>query len=127
MPLVGTGQLAALALAGLQAAAPAAPCGCGQFAADGGPGLPAPAVLSPEARMLRDFVLFSHRRIGADLIRQQGPYLDTLSAYFPTCPDEKIKLAWLRQTLAATSDTGQFAERLARQVEQVRACPATPI
>lgn len=122
MPLFGTSQLAALAVAGLQAAAPAAPCGCAQFALDADTVLPAPAVLSPGGRSLRDFVLFAHRRIGADLIRQQGPYLHTLSGHFPSCPDEARKLAWLRRTLAATSDTSAFAGRIVQQYERARAC-----
>ncbi|QNA98679.1 hypothetical protein [Massilia sp. Se16.2.3] len=72
---------------------------------------------------MRDFVLFAHRRIGADLIRQQGPHLDTVSTYLSSCPDETLKRAWLRRALAATSDTSQFAERIAHAYEQARACP----
>jgi hypothetical protein len=122
MPLVGTGQLAALAFAGVQAATPAAPCACEQFERDARGAISDGAVLSADARTLRDFVLFSHRRIGADLIRKHGPYLDTLSAFFPHCPDEAVKLAWLRQLLAGASDTQLFAERIAQQYETVRAC-----
>ncbi|QNA87775.1 hypothetical protein G4G28_03550 [Massilia sp. Dwa41.01b] len=123
MSLFGASQLAALALAGLQATAMAAPCGCAPFAPDAEQSVPAPAAPSPEARTLRDFVLFAHRRIGADLIRQQGPYLDTVSTYLSSCPDETLKRAWLRRALAATSDTSQFAERIAHAYEQARACP----
>ena len=120
-------QLAALALIGLQAAAPAPPCACAQFALGAGYAVPDQAVLSDEARALRDFALFSHRRIGADLIRRQGPYLQTLAAHYPHCADEALKLAWLRQVLASTSDTRVFAERLAQQYETGRRCtPPAP-
>lgn len=124
----GMSTLAALALAGLQAGAPAPACGCAQFAPDAGQ--PAPAqteqALSAEGRILRDFVLFSHRRIGADLIRKQGPYLHTLAAYFPHCADDALKLAWLRQTLASASDTRLLAERLAQRYDSGRPCPVAP-
>lgn len=122
MPLVGTVQLAALALMAAQAAAPPAPCGCDRFDRDTGRAKSDGAVLSDNARTLRDFVLFSHRRIGADLIRKHGPYLDTLAAFFPRCSDE-VKLAWLRQILASTSDTRLLAERIAQQYDIVRECP----
>lgn len=122
MPLVGAGQFAAFALVGLQASTPASPCGCAQFAPDAGSTVTQQAAPSSKARMLRDFVLFSHRRIGADLIRRHGPYVQSLSAFFPTCPDDAVKLAWFRQMLARTSDTGLFAERLAQQVDSSRAC-----
>ncbi|MDM5179263.1 hypothetical protein PO883_18890 [Massilia sp. DJPM01] len=114
--------LAALALTGLQTGASAPSCGCAQFAADAGPAASSPALLSADARVLRDFALFSHRRIGADLIRKQGPYLQTLAAYFPHCADGALKLAWLRQTLASASDTRLFAERLAQQYDSGRTC-----
>jgi hypothetical protein len=127
---VGGKQLAALALLGLQAVAMAAspaPCGCTQFALGAAAGqtikaTPAPAALSEGGRALRDFVLFSHRRIGADLIRSEGPYLSTLSASFPHCTDAAVKLAWLRETFAATSETPIFADRVARQFDNSRAC-----
>lgn len=114
--------LAALALAALQATSQAAPCGCAQFAGDAPPAVPGQALLSPGARSVRDFVLFSHRRIGADLIRKHGPYLSTLSASFPHCPDDAVKLAWLRQAFASTSDTPLFAERIAHQYDSASAC-----
>lgn len=129
--LLGMRRLAALALIGLPAGvlaasttAPAVPCGCAQFAqhAISAPVGVAPGVLSAQARALRDFVLFSHRRIGADLIRQHGPYLHSLSAAFPHCADEAIKRRWLRELLASTSDTLVFAERLAKQYDSGGAC-----
>ena len=121
MPLFSSGQLAALALSGLQAAAPPAPCGCAQFRS----APPASeAALSAQARQVRDFVLFSHRRIGADLIARRGPYLDTLAAFFPSCADPSVKLAWFRQLLASTSDTGVFAESIARHNDASRDCPS---
>lgn len=129
MPLVGASQLAALAVAVLQAAAPATPaslCGCAQFArnaAGAGAETEAGATLSANARQLRDFVLFSHRRIGSDLVQQQGPWLDTLAGAFSHCADDQVKLAWFRQTLASTSDTRVFAERIAQQFDSSRACP----
>jgi hypothetical protein len=122
MPLVGTSKLAVLALMGLQAAAPAPHCGCEQFALNAGSAVLDRAVLSDGARTLRDFVLFSHRRIGADLIRKHGPYLDTLYTVFPQCTSDTVKLAWFRQALASTSDTRLFAERLAQQYDAVHAC-----
>jgi hypothetical protein len=138
MPLAGTRLLAALALAGLQATAAAAPCGCGQFALEVSAAAPEGVTgslsqaqpdhgaLSPNARRLRDFILFSHRRIGADLIRQRGPYLDTLAAFFPHCTNTTVKLAWLRHALAGTGDTSQFAAHIVHQAENGRACPAAP-
>lgn len=119
----GMRTLAALALIGLQAGALAAPCGCAGFAPDAATPPAAPAALSADALILRDFALFSHRRIGADLIREQGPYLHTLIAYYPHCADAALKLAWLRRTLADSSDTRLFAERLAQQYDSSRACP----
>ena len=135
MPVAGTRLLAALALLGWHIATPAAPCGCAQFTLDAGDlaadvattvpktaaGAPA---LSANARAVRDFVLFSHRRIGADLIRAEGPYLHTLSGLFPHCLDDARKLAWLRQLLASTSDTSVFAERIARHYDQAGVCEA---
>ncbi|MFB9245935.1 hypothetical protein IV454_12095 [Massilia antarctica] len=114
--------LAALALTGMQAGASAPACGCGQFALDAIPAASSQAVLSAEARVLRDFALFFHRRIGADLIRKQGPYLQTVAAYFPHCANDTVKLAWLRQTLASAGDTRLFAERLAQQYDAGRTC-----
>jgi hypothetical protein len=122
----GIGTLAALALAALQAGVPGPACGCAQFAPASAEPAAQQAALSPGALTLRDFVLFSHRRIGADLIRKQGPYLDTLSAYFPQCADDALKLAWLRRILADASDTRVFAERLAQQYDSSRACPVPP-
>jgi hypothetical protein len=127
MPMGGARQLAALALSALHALAAAAPdaaCGCAQFAPQAPQAAPDQGGRSAPARAVRDFVLFSHRRIGADLIRKQGPYLDTLSASFPHCADDALKLAWLRQSFAGTSDTRLFAERLAHQVDASRACAA---
>lgn len=106
-------------------AAPLAPCGCRQFELATAP-FKSEAVLSPQARSLRDFVLFSHRRIGADLIRKQGPYLGTLSSAFSFCSDESVKLAWLRKTFSASADTREFAERMAQQFDSSHACPANP-
>ena len=127
MPLVGASQLAALAVAVLQAATPttpAPPCGCAQFAPDAaGAETEAGAALSANARRLRDFVLFSHRRLGADLVQRQGPWLDTLAGAFPHCADDQVKLAWFRQALASTSDTRVFAERIAQQFDSSLACP----
>ncbi|HEX8611747.1 MAG TPA: hypothetical protein VF800_10720 [Telluria sp.] len=122
----GISTLAALALAALQTGTSAPACGCAQFAPDAGQPVREQAPLSAEGRILRDFVLFSHRRIGADLIRKQGPYLHTLAAYFPHCADDALKLAWLRQTLAGASDTRLFAERLAQQYDSARTCPVAP-
>lgn len=120
----GMSTLAALAMAALQAGAPA--CGCAQFAPDAAQPVPASAALSADAIILRDFALFSQRRIGADLIRKQGPYLHTLSSYFPHCADDALKLAWLRRTLADAADTRLFAERLAQHYDNGRACPVPP-
>jgi hypothetical protein len=122
MPLAGASQFAALALIGLQAAASAAPCGCDQFKRDPGSTVSDHAVLSAEARAIRDFVLFSHRRIGADLIQKHGPYLDTISAFFPHCSNDAVKFDWLRHLLASTSDTRLLAERVAQQYDTVREC-----
>ena len=123
MPLPITGQLAALALAGLQAASPPASCGCGQFRLSPDPVVASSPALSAQALVLRDFVLFSHRRVGADLIARRGPYLDTLAGFFPHCADASLKLAWFRQLLASTSDTRLFAERLAQHYDTGRSCP----
>lgn len=119
----GATHLAALALAVLHAGSAAASCGCAQFALDAGAAGSGQAVLSAGGRSMRDFVLFSHRRIGADLIRRHGPYLSTLTALFPHCPDDALKLAWLRQAFAGTSDTRLFAERIAQQYDSASACP----
>ena len=126
MPLFSAGQLAALALVGLQASVPATACGCAQFVPDAGNTATDHPALSDAARTLRDFVLFSHRRIGADLIGKQGPYLQSLSAFFPYCADEAVKLAWFRQMLVSTSDTSLFAERLAQQYDSGRECTVRP-
>jgi hypothetical protein len=110
-------HLAALILIGMQAAAPSVPYGCAQFAPGIYRALPEGAALSADARTIRDFALYSHRRIAEDLIQGRGPYLETLLAYFPQCEDRATKLAWLRQLLASTSDTRIFAERIANQYE----------
>lgn len=124
MLFISAGQLAALALSGLQAASLPAPCGCGQFRIAKDKAVAGEAALSAQARQVRDFVLFSHRRIGADLIARRGPYLDTLAGFFPHCADQSAKLAWFRQLLASTSDTPRFAERIAQQADASRACPS---
>lgn len=99
-------------------------CGCARFAlASTGPAT-APLVLTAQAIELRDFVLYTHRDIAADLIRRRGPYLATLSAFFPTCPDEPRKLAWFREQLALHPDTAHFAERISQQYLVTRNCPA---
>ncbi|MFP5391402.1 MAG: hypothetical protein ACLGI6_07645 [Gammaproteobacteria bacterium] len=110
-------MFAAFALAGLQATTAAPACPCTSVAAQSQPARPPDAVLSAQARTIRDFALFAHRRIVADLIRQRGPYLDTLIDYFPACPDRELKLAWLRRVVASTSDTREFAERIAQQAD----------
>lgn len=115
---------AILVLIGAQALAPAAPCGCAQFAgADPYAGNEA-AIVSDSGRAIRDFALYAHRRIAEDLIRQRGLYLDTLIDAFPYCQQRATKLAWFRQLLASTSDTRIFAERIAQQHESSRSCPS---
>lgn len=121
----GALRLAALAFAGLHATTQAAPpssCGCAQYLPGAANASGQHAALSPQARTLRDFALFSHRRIGADLINKKGPYLDTLTAALPHCGDGGLTLSWLRQVLAESGDTRLFAERIARQVDSSRAC-----
>jgi hypothetical protein len=108
----------------LQAAAPPPACGCAQFSLDAPSAPRESAALSADARSVRDFVLFSHRRIGADLIRGQGPYLQSLLSVFPHCTDEAIKLVWFRQMLASTNDTEALAMRIAHQFDASLACPA---
>jgi 3-oxoacyl-[acyl-carrier-protein] synthase III len=115
-------NLAVLTLVGLQAATPAAPCGCAQFAGNTQYAAHDGTALSAGARTIRDFTLHAHRRIAEDLIQRHGPYLETLVAYFPHCADREVKLAWLRQLLASTSDTRVFAERIANQYEASRVC-----
>lgn len=115
-------NLAVLALIGIQAATPGPQCGCTQFAPNTPSIVSKGAALSAGARTIRDFALYSHRRIAEDLIQKRGPYLDTLIAYFPNCQDREAKLTWLRQLLASTSDTRVFAERIANQYEISRVC-----
>ena len=64
---------------------------------------------------LRDFALFSHRRIADDLVRGEGVYLDTVLAQLSACGNRAGDIAWLRQLASDTSDTNQIAEHIARR------------
>jgi hypothetical protein len=89
---------------------------------------PATTPLNPAALKVRNFVLYSHRRIVDDLALRQGVYLDTVLDAFPSCPDRQQKMSWLRQLVVDAPDTGDFAERIVLQLQRVSACPpALPI
>jgi len=113
--------LAMLSMLATQAAAVAPPCGCEQaLTASAGA---AQAVVSAQARVVRDYVLFSHRKIADDLVRQEGVYLETLLALLTYCGDNAAKTAWLRRLAADTADTDVFADRIARSYEYGNTCP----
>ncbi|MFL6659428.1 MAG: hypothetical protein ACJ8GW_15225 [Massilia sp.] len=115
--------LALMLMPAMEAAAgPQPPCGCAQYQSGQTPSvLPAPA--SPQARAIRDFILFSHRKIADDLVRHEGVYLDTLLAALTVCPDTIIKTAWLRESLATIADTQVLADRVARSADNVCVAP----
>ncbi len=98
------------------------PCGCAQYHAASGPVAPAAASLTPHALAIRDFILYSHRKITDDLVRQEGVYLDTLLAALSVCPDNAVKTGWLRRAVADTADISALAERVARSADA--ACPS---
>jgi len=107
-------------LASQAAAVPQPTCGCAPFHADSAA---PPALSTPDARAIRDFTLFSHRKLADDLVRQDGAYLDTLLAALNSCPDRAAKLHWLRRVAADTADTAAFAGRIVRAHEQGMLCP----
>jgi hypothetical protein len=114
-------NFAILALIGMQAVTPVPPCACAQFS-PAIQAIPNEVVLSKRARVIRDFALYSHRRIVEDLIQQRGLYLETVLSYLPQCEERAAKLAWLRQVLLSTNDTLIFAERIAYQYEIGQSC-----
>lgn len=115
--------LLALSLVATQATASAPPpCGCAPFDRAGVAPVSAPATDTPQARALRDFVLYSHRKIADDLVRREGAYLETLLSALAACPDKPIKLDWLRRTAADTVETPEFADRIARAYAQGASC-----
>ncbi len=79
--------------------------------------LPSAQAAEPDLA-LRDFVLFSHRKITDDLVQGKGVYLDTLLTRLAACGARKATLDWLRQLAIDTADTSEFADRIARY------CPA---
>lgn len=107
-------------LAAQALAAPQPSCGCAPFHADSAT---PPALSTPDARTIRDFALFSHRKIADELVRQDGAYLDTLLSALDSCADRGAKLAWLRQVAAENADTTVFAARIVRAHEQGKLCP----
>ena len=77
--------------------------------------LPAAHASDAPAHALRDFALFSHRRIADDLVRGNGVYLDTLLSQLAACGDRAGAIAWLRQLALDSPDTDQFADHIARR------------
>lgn len=113
--------IALVSLLATQAAAlPQPTCGCAPFHADSAA---PPALSTPDARAIRDFSLFSHRKLADDLVRQDGVYLDTLLAALDSCADRGAKLSWLRRVAADSADTSAFAGRIVRAYEQGNLCP----
>ena len=98
---------------GAAVAAPADPCARYRAGAD----LAAPPVASPQARAIRNFVLFSHRKLADELVLGEGVYLDSLLAALTGCPEHAQKTSWLRQVALSTPDTDAFADRIARSFE----------
>lgn len=74
----------------------------------------AAAPVSPQARTIRDFSLFSHRKLADELVLGEGVYLDSLLALLPGCDTRAARIARLRQVALETVETDAFAERLAR-------------
>ena len=109
-----------LALVSLLASTAAPACGCAPFQRSD---LPAATELAAEALAIRDFALFSHRKLADDLVRQDGPYLNTLLAELRHCPDRAAKLAWLRRQAGASADTAAFAISIAQAHQQGASCP----
>lgn len=88
--------------------------------------------LSPPALAVRNFVLFSHRKLADELVLGEGVYLDSLLARLPGCDTRAARIAWLRQVALDTVETDAFADRLARTVVPGAECagaaaaPETP-
>ncbi len=113
--------IATLSLLAVQAASVAPPaCGCAQYAT--GAYATAPPVASAQARAIRDFALYTHRKIADELVRGQGPYLDNLLPLLAGCAERERKIAWLRQLALSAADTDAFADRIARTHEAAQAC-----
>jgi hypothetical protein len=105
----------------------ATPCAaadaCTWFEPDAGPVAQSTRILSDRAREIRDFALFAHRKIGADIIERQGLYLETLLDALPACADRNKKITWLTRLLIEAPDTGQFADRIARLIDAANPAP----
>jgi hypothetical protein len=66
-----------------------------------------------QERMLREFVLFSSRKLANDIINGSGPYLDTIASFFPLdCADDSKRRQWLRDVLANAESGPAFARQL---------------
>lgn len=97
-----------------------------QAAASGAAGA-APPPLSPPALAIRNFVLFSHRKLADELVLGEGVYLDSLLARLPGCDARAARIAWLRQVALDTVETDAFADRLARTVVPGAACASAGV
>jgi len=109
-------------LASHAAASSQPPCGCEQYLSVSAVEGPPLATVSPQARAIRDFALFSQRKIADDLVRQEGVYLETLLASLTVCNDNALKTAWLRRLAADIADTDMFANRVAHSYERGSTC-----
>lgn len=81
-----------------------------------------PETWSEEARVIRDFSLYAHRRIVDGIIQGQGIYFETVLNYLHHCHSRSKKTAWLRQLSVNTPDTAVFANRIAGIYEAGAAC-----
>jgi hypothetical protein len=97
-------------------------CGCSLFDTHIASDFPQPEIFSSDAKTIRDFALFSHRKIAEDTIQNKGLYLETILDYFQTCDDRSRKMKWLRQELVDTADTVVFANRIASLYETGKQC-----
>lgn len=94
--------------------------------AESGAAVPAPAMASPQALAIRNFSLFSHRKLADELVLGDGVYLDSLLALLPGCDTRAAQVARLRQVALETVETDAFADRLARSTVARPACASPP-
>lgn len=121
MNLVRIGPLVLLLVCSMTAEA----CDCSRLDSHIASEFPQPEILSSDAKAIRDFVLFSHRKIAEDAIQNRGMYLDTIIDYLQECGDKPRKMKWLRQALVDTADTVVFANRIASMYESGKHCGKT--
>jgi hypothetical protein len=90
-------------------------------------GAAAMAPPSAQALAIRNFSLFSHRKLADELVLGEGVYLDTLLTLLPGCDARATKISWLRQVARETVDTDAFADQLARSYVPGSTCAAASV